>query len=155
MEMIKSLSRYQIGQTVRDDGPETHFAKAGTPTMGGGLLLVAIAIATLLWADLASRVIWVTLIVTLLFGLVGWLIIGPSSEDATVVVTVPTLSATAAQGVCRLRNRRRKPRLRLPFADRCPCTWSGVPVPWPVPGWEGASRPGPRSRRLRPEAQSA
>ncbi len=70
--MIRRLSRYQIGQTVRDDGPETHLTKAGTPTMGGALLLVSIAATTLLWADLSSRVIWVVLIVMLLFGAVGW-----------------------------------------------------------------------------------
>jgi phospho-N-acetylmuramoyl-pentapeptide-transferase len=70
--MIQRLSRYQIGQTVRDDGPESHLSKAGTPTMGGALLLVAIAAATLLWADLSSRVIWVVLVVTLLFGTIGW-----------------------------------------------------------------------------------
>ncbi len=70
--MIARLSRYQIGQTVRDDGPETHLTKAGTPTMGGALLLVSIAATTLLWADLSSRVVWVVLIVMLLFGAVGW-----------------------------------------------------------------------------------
>jgi phospho-N-acetylmuramoyl-pentapeptide-transferase len=71
--MIRHLSRYQIGQTVRDDGPETHLTKAGTPTMGGALLLVSITAATLLWADLENRFVWVTLVVTLLFGAVGWL----------------------------------------------------------------------------------
>jgi phospho-N-acetylmuramoyl-pentapeptide-transferase len=70
--MIQRLSRYQIGQTVRDDGPESHLSKAGTPTMGGALLLVAIAAATLLWVDLSSRVVWVVLVVTLLFGAIGW-----------------------------------------------------------------------------------
>ncbi len=70
--MIHRLSRYQIGQTVRDDGPETHLTKAGTPTMGGALLLVSIAATTLLWADLTSRVVWTVLTVTLLFGTVGW-----------------------------------------------------------------------------------
>jgi len=69
--MIRRLSFHQIGQTVRDDGPETHFSKAGTPTMGGALILVAIAIATLLWADLGNRYVWVVLIVTLVFGLIG------------------------------------------------------------------------------------
>jgi phospho-N-acetylmuramoyl-pentapeptide-transferase len=71
--MIRRLSRYRIGQTVRDDGPQTHLSKAGTPTMGGALILVAIATATLLWADLDNRMVWVTLSVTLLFGAVGWL----------------------------------------------------------------------------------
>jgi len=70
--MIRRLGRYQIGQTVRNDGPETHLAKAGTPTMGGALILVAVCIATLLWSDLANRYVWVVITVTLLFGLVGW-----------------------------------------------------------------------------------
>jgi len=69
--MIRRLSFHQIGQTVRDDGPETHFSKAGTPTMGGALILVAIAISTLLWADLGNRYVWIVLIVTLVFGLIG------------------------------------------------------------------------------------
>ncbi len=71
--MIKKLSVRQIGQTIRDDGPESHFSKAGTPTMGGSLILVAIAVSTLLWGDLSNRYIWVVLIVTLLFGVVGWI----------------------------------------------------------------------------------
>ncbi len=70
--MIRRLGHRQIGQTVRDDGPETHFAKAGTPTMGGALILVAILIATLLWADLSNRFIWVILLTTLAFGIIGW-----------------------------------------------------------------------------------
>ena len=70
--MIRRLSRLQIGQTVRDDGPESHLIKAGTPTMGGSLILVAITIATLFWADLSNRLVWVVLLVTLLFGAVGW-----------------------------------------------------------------------------------
>ncbi|MES9817200.1 MAG: phospho-N-acetylmuramoyl-pentapeptide-transferase [Candidatus Thiodiazotropha sp.] len=69
--MIRRLSLHQIGQTVRDDGPETHFSKAGTPTMGGSLILVAIAIATLLWSDLENRYVWIVLIVTMIFGLIG------------------------------------------------------------------------------------
>ncbi len=69
--MIRRLSFHQIGQTVRDDGPESHFTKAGTPTMGGALILVAIAISTLLWADLGNRYVWIVLIVTLTFGLIG------------------------------------------------------------------------------------
>ncbi len=71
-EMIRRLGRYQIGQPVRDDGPQTHLVKAGTPTMGGALILVAVAIATLLWADLTNRYVWVVLLVTLAFGAIGW-----------------------------------------------------------------------------------
>ncbi|WP_455200946.1 phospho-N-acetylmuramoyl-pentapeptide-transferase [Kaarinaea lacus] len=70
--MIRKLSHYQIGQHVRDDGPEAHLTKAGTPTMGGALILVAVAISTLLWSDLSNRYVWVVLIVTMLFGAVGW-----------------------------------------------------------------------------------
>ncbi len=69
--MIRRLSVHQIGQSVRDDGPESHFSKAGTPTMGGALLLVAISVSTLLWSDLGNRYVWTVLVVTLLFGIVG------------------------------------------------------------------------------------
>jgi phospho-N-acetylmuramoyl-pentapeptide-transferase len=70
--MIKKLTEYKVGQSVREDGPQTHLVKAGTPTMGGALILVAIAISTLLWADLHNRFIWVALITTLGFGAIGW-----------------------------------------------------------------------------------
>src|SRR5450631_4219857 len=71
-KMIRKLAQYKIGQSVRDDGPQTHLTKAGTPTMGGALILVSIAITTLLWADLRNRFIWVVLIVTVGFGAIGW-----------------------------------------------------------------------------------
>ncbi|MEE4249829.1 MAG: phospho-N-acetylmuramoyl-pentapeptide-transferase [Alcanivoracaceae bacterium] len=70
--MIRRLSYYQVGQAVRSDGPETHLGKSGTPTMGGALILVAIAISTLLWADLSNDYVWVALLVTAAFGAVGW-----------------------------------------------------------------------------------
>jgi phospho-N-acetylmuramoyl-pentapeptide-transferase len=70
--MIRRLMKLQIGQNVRDDGPQSHSVKAGTPTMGGSLILVAITVGTLLWADLANRFVWVVLTTTLLFGAVGW-----------------------------------------------------------------------------------
>jgi phospho-N-acetylmuramoyl-pentapeptide-transferase len=70
--MIEKLSYHQIGQAIRDDGPQSHLSKAGTPTMGGALILVAISVSTLLWADLTNRYVWVVLIVTLIFGAVGW-----------------------------------------------------------------------------------
>jgi len=69
--MIRKLSSYKIGQQIRDDGPQSHLSKAGTPTMGGALILVSIAISTLLWADLSSEKIWVVLGVTMAFGLIG------------------------------------------------------------------------------------
>jgi len=71
--MIRRLSHYQIGQMVRDDGPESHFSKAGTPTMGGALILVAIGVSTLLWSDLGSRYVWVALLVTFAFGAIGFM----------------------------------------------------------------------------------
>jgi phospho-N-acetylmuramoyl-pentapeptide-transferase len=70
--LIRQLKTKQIGQAVRDDGPQSHLSKAGTPTMGGALILLSIAVSTLLWSDLSSRYVWVTLIVTLIFGAVGW-----------------------------------------------------------------------------------
>ncbi|OUS31679.1 phospho-N-acetylmuramoyl-pentapeptide-transferase [Gammaproteobacteria bacterium 45_16_T64] len=70
--MIEKLSYHQIGQSIRDDGPQSHLSKAGTPTMGGALILVAISVSTVLWADLSNRYVWVVLIVTLVFGAVGW-----------------------------------------------------------------------------------
>jgi phospho-N-acetylmuramoyl-pentapeptide-transferase len=70
--MIRKLTAYKIGQAVRDDGPQTHLTKAGTPTMGGALILVSMGVATLLWADLTNRFVWVVLIVTFGFGAIGW-----------------------------------------------------------------------------------
>jgi phospho-N-acetylmuramoyl-pentapeptide-transferase len=70
--MIRKLSHYQIGQTVRQDGPPTHFEKVGTPTMGGTLILVSVITTTLLWADLTNRFVWVVLFTCLSFGLIGW-----------------------------------------------------------------------------------
>ena len=70
--MIRRLVSLQIGQSVRDDGPQSHLSKAGTPTMGGALMIVSIAISTLLWADLSNRFIWICLFVLLGFGWVGW-----------------------------------------------------------------------------------
>jgi phospho-N-acetylmuramoyl-pentapeptide-transferase len=70
--MIERLKGGQIGQVVRDDGPKSHFSKAGTPTMGGLLILVAIFVSTLLWADLSNRFVWTVLGVTFAFGLIGF-----------------------------------------------------------------------------------
>lgn len=70
--MIRKLREYQVGQAIRDDGPKSHLSKAGTPTMGGALMLISIALSTLLWTDLANRFVWVTLGVLVVFGAVGW-----------------------------------------------------------------------------------
>ncbi len=70
--MIRRLHVRQIGETVRQDGPDTHLLKAGTPTMGGALILVAIIASTLLWADLGNRYVWIVVGVTLAFGLIGF-----------------------------------------------------------------------------------
>ena len=71
--MIRRLGRYQIAQQVRDDGPQSHFSKVGTPTMGGVLIIVAIAVTTLLWADLSNRYVWLALFAVMAFGAIGWL----------------------------------------------------------------------------------
>lgn len=71
--MIRWLKGLQIGQMVRDDGPQSHLSKAGTPTMGGVLILLAVTVSTLLWGDLRESSLWLVLLITLAFGLVGWI----------------------------------------------------------------------------------
>ena len=70
--VIRWLTAKKIGQSVRDDGPQSQLVKSGTPTMGGALILIAVSVSTLLWADLSTRFVWIVLIVTLGFGAVGW-----------------------------------------------------------------------------------
>jgi phospho-N-acetylmuramoyl-pentapeptide-transferase len=70
--IIRQLSSHRVGQVVRDDGPKSHFSKAGTPTMGGTLILISVLFATLLWGDLSNRYIWLVLIVTMGFGAIGY-----------------------------------------------------------------------------------
>jgi phospho-N-acetylmuramoyl-pentapeptide-transferase len=71
--VIERLSRLKGGQPIRTDGPQSHFSKAGTPTMGGALILMTISLSTLLWADLRNRYVWIVLAVLVCFGLIGWL----------------------------------------------------------------------------------
>ncbi|AMJ99391.1 phospho-N-acetylmuramoyl-pentapeptide-transferase [Alteromonas macleodii] len=71
-KMIRYLQRMQIGQTVRDDGPQSHLSKSGTPTMGGLLILAAIVVSGLLWADLTNRYVLVTLTVVVAYGIIGF-----------------------------------------------------------------------------------
>ena len=71
-KMIHYLAKFQIGQSIREDGPQSHLAKAGTPTMGGLLILVSIATSTLLWSNLNNRFVWIVLMTTVVFGAVGW-----------------------------------------------------------------------------------
>ena len=71
--VIRKLTTYKIGQAVRNDGPQSHLTKAGTPTMGGALVLLSILITTLLWADLSNRFVWAVLVVTFGFGAIGWI----------------------------------------------------------------------------------
>ena len=71
--VIRKLSTLKMGQAVRNDGPQSHLAKSGTPTMGGVLILLGIFISCMLWADLSNRFIWIVLLVTFGFGLIGWI----------------------------------------------------------------------------------
>jgi phospho-N-acetylmuramoyl-pentapeptide-transferase len=71
--MIRKLSNMQVGQYIREDGPQTHLQKAGTPTMGGALMIIAVALSTLLWADLANSFIWIVMLVLVGFGLIGFI----------------------------------------------------------------------------------
>ena len=70
--LIRKLREYQIGQAIREVGPKSHLSKAGTPTMGGALILLSIAVSTLLWGDLENKYVWLTLLVTLAYGAIGW-----------------------------------------------------------------------------------
>jgi phospho-N-acetylmuramoyl-pentapeptide-transferase len=70
--LIRWLAAKKIGQPVRSEGPQTHLIKAGTPTMGGALILISLGVSTLLWADLANRFVWIALLVTTGYGAVGW-----------------------------------------------------------------------------------
>ena len=70
--IIRHLSSHHVGQVIRDDGPSSHFSKAGTPTMGGTLIIIAILLSTLLWSDLSNRYVWLVLIITLGFGAIGY-----------------------------------------------------------------------------------
>ncbi|HTT10191.1 MAG TPA: phospho-N-acetylmuramoyl-pentapeptide-transferase [Burkholderiaceae bacterium] len=70
--VIRKLTEMKIGQAVRSDGPQSHLSKSGTPTMGGALILIAVGITTLLWADLSNRFVWVVLLVSIGFGWIGW-----------------------------------------------------------------------------------
>ncbi|HEY9540764.1 MAG TPA: phospho-N-acetylmuramoyl-pentapeptide-transferase [Luteimonas sp.] len=70
--VIRRLAQYKGGQPIRSDGPKTHFSKAGTPTMGGALILVTVLASVLLWGDLRNRYVWLVLAVMLAFGAIGW-----------------------------------------------------------------------------------
>ena len=70
--LIRKLRYHQIGQSVRHDGPQSHLSKAGTPTMGGALILISILVSALLWSDLSNHYVWITLLVTAGFGAIGW-----------------------------------------------------------------------------------
>jgi phospho-N-acetylmuramoyl-pentapeptide-transferase len=71
-KLIEILKKNQIGQAVRSDGPQSHLSKAGTPTMGGALIIISILISTLLWSDLSNSYVWVTVLVTAGFAAIGW-----------------------------------------------------------------------------------
>lgn len=71
--MIRKLASYKVGQSIRDDGPKSHFSKAGTPTMGGSLIIAAVTSATLLWADLRNHYVWILLFVLISFGAIGFI----------------------------------------------------------------------------------
>jgi len=89
--LIRWLLDARIGQSVRDDGPESHLVKAGTPTMGGAMIIASVALSTLLWSDLAVRQVWVVLFVTVGFGAIGWV------DDYRKVVLADSVGLTARE----------------------------------------------------------
>lgn len=88
---IRYLTKRQIGQEIREEGPKSHFSKKGTPTMGGALILFSITVTTLLWGDLANKNLWIALLTTLAFGVVGWL------DDYFKVMRKKNLGLTSKQ----------------------------------------------------------
>lgn len=70
--IIRQLSAHRVGQVVRDDGPQSHFSKAGTPTMGGTLVIISVLLSTLFWSDLSNRYVWLVIVITLGFGAIGY-----------------------------------------------------------------------------------
>jgi phospho-N-acetylmuramoyl-pentapeptide-transferase len=70
--VIRRLAQFKGGQPIRQDGPQTHFTKAGTPTMGGALILMTVLLSVLLWGDLRNKYVWVVLLVMAAFGAIGW-----------------------------------------------------------------------------------
>src|SRR5437867_6684090 len=70
--LIRRLQEFQIGQYIREEGPQAHYAKAGTPTMGGVLILISFLVPTLLWADLSNPYVWIVVFATVSFGVIGF-----------------------------------------------------------------------------------
>ena len=89
--LIAWLTSAKIGQSVRDDGPQSHKVKQGTPTMGGAMIIVAVAFSTLIWSDLAVRQVWIVLFVTIGFGAIGWV------DDYRKVVLSNSVGLTARE----------------------------------------------------------
>ncbi len=98
--LIARLERHQVGQHVRTEGPVSHYSKAGTPTMGGALMLVGIGVATLLWGDLTNRFVWLVLLTTLTFGAIGgtddWLKLTRGSSEGLSARSKLLLQSIAA-----------------------------------------------------------
>src|SRR5580704_15614109 len=91
--LIQKLHTFQIGQYIREDGPKSHAKKAGTPTMGGLLIIVSIVVPTLLWANLANRYVWIAIFGLLSFGAIGFW------DDYTKVRRMQNLGLTARQKI--------------------------------------------------------
>jgi phospho-N-acetylmuramoyl-pentapeptide-transferase len=133
--MISWLTRYQIGQVVREDGPKSHLPKAGTPTMGGALILAAILIGTLLWADLRDRFVWTVIGVTVAYGLIGFyddylkLVVGNSRGLAArwKYLWQSVVGLTAAATLYYLARVPAETTLYLPFVKRFAEPLSAVP----------------------------
>ena len=94
--VIERLTHHQIGQRVRDDGPQSHFSKAGTPTMGGALILIVILFTTLAWGDLSNRYIWVALSVTMAFGVISTSIMQSSSLVSVITINTSYIGQSQA-----------------------------------------------------------
>ena len=112
--VIQKLREFQIGQYIREDGPQSHMKKSGTPTMGGVLIVIAILLPTVLWADPANPLVWIAVFSTLAFGAIGF------ADDYIKVVQAPqprphgTRQAVLAGGSPRPASPLRWPTLAVP-----------------------------------------
>ena len=129
--MIRYLATLKGGQPIRKDGPQSHFSKAGTPTMGGALILASIAATVLLWSDLRNKYVWVVLVVMLGFGAIGW-------ADDWIKIATPMACAREpsthssrfwvwlrASTCLPLPTWRRRPRSTCRCSSRLHCRWQG------------------------------
>ena len=124
--VIERLRQFQIGQYIRDDGPQSHLKKGGTPTMGGVLIVISIVVPTLLWADLSNPSVWIVMLSTLAFGAIGFAddyikVVKKRSKGLSVMEKLGlqfVASAAVAIALLQMEGRTYSTRLMVPFVKK-------------------------------------